>query len=62
MKRLYTVIAVREGDLEPRKFYLELLPFEDLITEMDFRFGILEDEIYFVFDGHVRSLDPNTLK
>lgn len=62
MKKLYTVITIQEGEIVPRIYYIELRPSEDLINEMDFRFGILNDEIYFVFEGHIKNLDPETLK
>lgn len=56
MKKYYTVITYEERNFFPRVYYIEVLPCEDITLEMDFRFGVQEDEIFCIFEGHHKNL------
>ncbi len=56
MTKLYTVITFEERYMFPKVYYMEVLPFEEINLEMDFRFGVQEYEIFCIFEGHHKNL------
>lgn len=62
MKKKYLVISQPSNRSTAYSTYVEIGPGESLVEEMNFRFGIQEDEILFVFEGHPKRVSLMTLK
>jgi hypothetical protein len=61
MKKQYLVISQPSNRLSAYSTYVEVGHGESLVAELDFCFGIREDEILFVFEGHPKRISLITL-